>query len=56
MIQPVLGKTADVWSYGTSFVVAGAIQVLAVPFLLLSRRERATADTASGDTPAPAAP
>ena len=56
VIQPVLGKTADVWSYGTSFVVAGAIQVIAVPFLLLSRRELATADTASGAAPAPAAP
>jgi len=56
VIQPVLGRTADVWSYGTSFVVAGALQVLAVPFLLLSRRERATADTATGRAPAPAAP
>ena len=56
VIQPVLGKTADVWSYGTSFVVAGALQVMAVPFLLLSRRERAAADTAVGDAPAPVAP
>jgi MFS family permease len=47
VIQPVLGKAADVWSYGTSFVVASAFQLLAVPFLLLSRRERAPADTST---------
>lgn len=52
VIQPVLGRAADVWSYGTSFVVAGAIQLVALPFLLLSRRERAPADTATSDTPA----
>lgn len=54
VIQPVLGRTADVWSYGASFVVAGVFQVMAVPFLLLSRRERAAADTATGDAAAPA--
>jgi MFS family permease len=47
VIQPALGRVADVASYGTSFVVAGGLQLLAVPFLLLSRRERADADTAS---------
>lgn len=52
VIQPVLGRAADVWSYGTSFVVASVFQVIAVPFLLLSRRERVPADTATGDTPA----
>lgn len=46
VIQPVLGRTADVTSYGTSYVVAGAIQLLAVPFLLASRRARHSADTA----------
>jgi MFS family permease len=58
VIQPVLGRAADVWSYGTSFVVAGAFQLLSVPFLLLSRRERAAADTAvdATGTAAPAAP
>ena len=43
-IQPALGKTADVWSYGTSYAVGGAIQALALPFLLLSRRERHPSD------------
>lgn len=49
VIQPVLGKTADVWSYGTSYVVGAGFQALAIPFLLLSRREHAPADTV--DTP-----
>ena len=46
-IQPALGKAADVWSYGTSYVIGAGIQALAVPFLLLSRREHAPADTVS---------
>ena len=58
VVQPVLGKVADVWSYGTSFVVAGAFQLGALPFLLLARRERAAADTATGaaDASEPTAP
>jgi MFS family permease len=47
VIQPALGRAADVWSYGTSFAVAGVLQVLALPFLWLSRRERDPADQAS---------
>jgi MFS family permease len=48
VLQPVLGRTADVYSYATSLVVGGAIQLVAIPFLVLSRRERAPADTAVG--------
>lgn len=54
VIQPVLGKTADVYSYSTSFVFGAAFQLLAVPFLIGSRRRGAAADTAVGST-APAA-
>jgi MFS family permease len=54
VIQPVLGRTADVYSYATSFVIGGLIQLLAVPFLLLSRRERSQADTAVAGSAAPA--
>ena len=50
VIQPALGRTADIWSYGTSFVGAALIQALAVPFLALSRRERHPADTATAAT------
>jgi len=45
VIQPALGKAADVWSYGTSYVIGAGFQALAVPFLLLSRREHASSDT-----------
>lgn len=43
-IQPALAKTADVWSYGTSYVVGAAVELLAVPFLLLARRGKAKSD------------
>jgi MFS family permease len=52
VLQPVLGRTADVYSYSTSLVAGGLIQLAAIPFLVLSRRERMPADTAIG-TPAP---
>jgi hypothetical protein len=38
VIQPVLGRTADIWSYGTSFMVAGLIDLVSAPFLILARR------------------
>jgi MFS family permease len=44
VIQPALGKAADVWSYSTSYLVGAAVQLLAVPFTVLARRERAVAD------------
>ena len=46
VIQPVLGKAADVYSYSTSLFLGGIFQLLAVPFLARSRREGAPADTA----------
>jgi sugar phosphate permease len=42
--QPALGRVADVNGYGASYVVAGAVQALAIPFLLLARRENAVSD------------
>lgn len=42
--QPALGRVADVWSYGTSYLVSAVIQAAAVPFFLLARRERAPSD------------
>jgi MFS family permease len=46
VIQPALGRAADVYSYSTSLVFGGIIQLLSVPFLILSRRERVASDTA----------
>jgi MFS family permease len=43
--QPVLGRAADVWGYGPSYLIAGGISALALPFLGLSRRQNAPADT-----------
>ena len=36
--QPVLGKSADLWGYGTSYMIAGVLQLGALPFLLLAAR------------------
>jgi MFS family permease len=43
--QPVLGRAADAWGYGTSYVISAGISALAVPCLILSRRQNAAADT-----------
>jgi MFS family permease len=42
--QPVLGRVADVWSYSSSYVLGAAIQAVAVPFVVLARRENAASD------------
>lgn len=42
--QPVLGRAADVWGYAGSYLLGAAISALALPFILLSRRQRAPAD------------
>lgn len=51
--QPVLGKSADVWGYGPSYVVGAAISALALPALLLSRRQNAPADRVTSSPTAP---
>ncbi len=38
VIQPTLGKAADVWGFGASYLVGAVIQLLALPFLLLAGR------------------
>jgi MFS family permease len=42
--QPVLGRVADLGGYSASYAVSAAISVLALPFLVLARRERAVSD------------
>ncbi len=42
--QPFLGRTADLFGYPASYLVAAGAQALAVPFVLLARRERAPSD------------
>ena len=42
--QPGLGRVADVAGYGASYVVTAAINVLALPLIVLARRENAASD------------
>jgi MFS family permease len=42
--QPALGRVSDVFGYGPAYVVAGAVQVLAIPFVILARRQNAASD------------
>jgi MFS family permease len=53
--QPALGKAADAWGYGSSYVISAGISALALPFLVLSRRQNAPADHLEV-TEAPAVP
>jgi len=43
--QPVLGRAADVWGYPSSYLIAAGISAVGLPFLALSRRQNAPADT-----------
>ena len=42
--QPVLGRVADMSGYAASYLVSGAINAAALPFVLLARREQAPSD------------
>ena len=42
--QPLLGRAADVWGYAPSYLMGAAISAFSLPFLLLSRRQKAAAD------------
>jgi MFS family permease len=55
--QPALGRVAEVWGYPSSYIAAAGIELLAWPFLILARRERAPSDPirqAAGREPAAA--
>ena len=47
VIQPVLGRSADIWGYPGSLILSGGIQIIAAPFLWLSRRQQPPADVAT---------
>jgi hypothetical protein len=53
--QPILGRVADVSGYAVSYVVAAGIQAVAVPFIVLARREHAPSDPIENAVAAPAA-
>jgi MFS family permease len=48
VVQPLLGRSADVYGYSASLALSGVIQLLAVPFLYVSRRQGAPADESHG--------
>jgi MFS family permease len=49
--QPVLGRAADAWGYAPSYLLGAGISALALPFLVLSRRQNAPADTVAETQP-----
>jgi MFS family permease len=55
--QPALGRSADVFGYGASYMISAGVQALAVPFVLLARREHASSDpiTGAAEVPSPKA-
>jgi MFS family permease len=50
VVQPLMGRAADVYGYPMSLAISGVIELFAVPFLLASRRRRSPADTATAAT------
>jgi MFS family permease len=54
--QPALGRTADLYGYGASYVVSAGVQALALPFVLLARRENAPSDPIADDPDVAAVP
>jgi len=53
VIQPVLGRAADVWGYPASYLCGAVIQACALPFLWLARRERAVTDDLGSEAKQP---
>jgi MFS family permease len=49
--QPALGRTADLYGYGVSYVVAAVVAAFAIPFEILARREHAPSDPITDSEP-----
>lgn len=50
VIQPILGRSADVWNYSTSYALSALFQAVSLPFILLAKKENAKADTIENKT------
>jgi len=50
--QPGLGKVADVWGYPMSYLGSAAFQIIALPFIILAKREKAKSDPIQLQKPA----
>jgi MFS family permease len=53
IIQPALGRVADLSGYGFSYLVGGMIQLLSLPFVYLARRENPKSDPILPSDPDP---
>jgi len=49
--QPAMGRVADVSGYAGSYLVSAGINAMALPFILLARRERAPSDPMHPEEP-----
>jgi MFS family permease len=49
IIPPILGRVADVYGYGPSYLVSAGFSALSLPFIYLARRERAASDLITDD-------
>jgi MFS family permease len=54
VIQPILGRTADLWGYMQSFLLGGLIQALAIPLAVLARKENIRNEQLAGPEKEPA--
>jgi MFS family permease len=53
VFQPVRGRVADSAGYAASYIVSGAVAFFGLPFLLLARREKVSADRIDAGPPPP---
>jgi hypothetical protein len=49
--QPGLGRVADVYSFGTGYIVAGVVYAIRLPFIIAVRRLGLRADILSRPEP-----
>jgi MFS family permease len=54
VIQPILGRSADLWGYMQSFLLGGVIQALAIPLAVLARKENIKNEQLAGPEKEPA--
>jgi MFS family permease len=55
VLQPGLGRVADVWGYPATFAISGVFQAAALPFIRLAQRLSVPEDFSRRETPAPVA-
>jgi MFS family permease len=51
VVQPLLGRVADLSGYGFSYLVSAAVQLAAIPFGLLARAQKAPSDRFEEESP-----